>query len=106
MNGDDASNLRYIFHHSIINQETNKAISDAYTALNFDPNTKVSWIYEDTAKRAGLLALLETRNAQGAAYTLTDHAVVMRKKNTKQIVTLPYDSSELHIRPCMYIELG
>ena len=106
MNGDDASNLRYIFHHSIINQETNKVINDAYTTSDSDRNTKVSWTYEDTAKRASFLALLATRNAKGAAYILTDHAVAMRKKNIKQIVTLPYDPSELHTSPCMYIELG
>lgn len=106
MNGGDASNLRYIFHHSIVNQETNKAIDDAYTASKFDRNTEVSWTYEDTAKTASFLALVGTRNGQGAAYILTDHAVAMGKKNVKQIVTLPYDPAKPYIRPCMYIELG
>ena len=106
LNNGDVSNMKYLFQHHITNKGTISAITDAYTSLKIDRNTDVSWTYGDQAKRAGFLAILETRNAQGAAYMLTDHAVAMGRKNIKRIVTLAYDVSKKSLKPALYVEIG
>ena len=101
-----SQNMKYLFQHYITNEATASAIKDAYTSLKINRNTEVSWSYDDQAKRAGFLAILETRNAQGAAYMLADHAIAMGKKNIKRIVTLAYDTSDVSARPSFYVEIG
>lgn len=88
MKKGDVKNGKYIFQHSIT-EGTEIAIVNVYANLQVGRDTELSWTHADTTKRVGFLAILETCNAQGNTYLLTQHADAMGKKNTKQNVTLP-----------------